>query len=114
MTTLARGKRGFCGDGGPALDACFRNVTDVARDRAGNLYVADRGADDQGGESDIVGRVRRIDTATGIVTTVAGNCTQAGSSNAAAACLFRPIYRDADDSTGASTTTGNRRRAWRW
>lgn len=48
VTTVAGGRNGFCGDGGPALDACFRDVTDVAVDRDGNLYVADRGDEDLG------------------------------------------------------------------
>lgn len=90
ITTIAGGRQGFCGDGGPALDACFRNLSDVICDPAGNLYVADRGDDDQGGEGDILGRVRRIDAATGIVTTLAGNCTRFGSTDAGEACLLHP------------------------
>lgn len=89
-TTIAGGRGGFCGDGGPARDACFRILTDVVRDPAGNLYVSDRGDDDQGGENDILGRVRRIDAASGIITTVAGNCTELASTSAAAACLLHP------------------------
>jgi len=55
---------GPAGDGGPALQASFGNPTDVAVDRAGNIYVAD------------VGRaaVRRIDSA-GIISRFAGGGT---------------------------------------
>lgn len=60
-TTVA----GFSGDGGPALGARFKNVARVAVDAAGNLYVVDRGNN----------RVRRVDAATGVITTVAGKGT---------------------------------------
>jgi sugar lactone lactonase YvrE len=67
MITVAGGGKEL-GDGGRATAAGFCSVTDVARDRAGNLYVADAGlyCDGPGGNS-----VRRID-ADGVVTTVAG------------------------------------------
>lgn len=50
----------FCGDGGPALEACLNTPYGVAVDRDGNLFVADEGNM----------RIRRIDP-TGTVTTVA-------------------------------------------
>ena len=54
---------GFAGDGGPAIAARFNGVSRVALDASGNLYI-----------SDIYGnRVRRVDAATGIINTVAGN-----------------------------------------
>jgi trimeric autotransporter adhesin len=55
------GKRGFSGDGGPALDASFLLVKSIALDSAGNLFVADV-------ENC---RIRRIDRATGIIDTIA-------------------------------------------
>ena len=55
------GDIGFAGDDGPALEARFTLPLDVARDSAGNLYVADSGNN----------RVRRI-TPSGIITTFAG------------------------------------------
>jgi len=51
------------GDGGPALNAVFFQPIALATDSQGNLFVADT--------SD--GKIRRIDAATNIVTTVAGN-----------------------------------------
>jgi hypothetical protein len=54
---------GFAGDGGPASAARFDNPTHIAFDRSGNLYISDQWNN----------RVRRIDAATGIITTVAGN-----------------------------------------
>lgn len=69
LTTFAgTGKRGFSGDGGPALKAEVAGPTDVAVDAAGNVYVADFGNE----------RVRMIDPS-GKITTVAG-CGQAGDS----------------------------------
>jgi len=54
---------GFSGDGGPATAASLNLPFDVTVDPAGNLYIADA-------END---RVRRVDAATGIITTVAGS-----------------------------------------
>ena len=50
------------GDGNSATQASLNNPTDVAVDPAGNLYIADQ----------LNGRVRRVDVATGVITTVAG------------------------------------------
>ena len=42
ITTIAgTGKRGFSGDGGPAIEARLRTPYDVALDGTGNLYIAD-------------------------------------------------------------------------
>src|SRR6185295_17901575 len=51
------------GDGGAATDAVLRSPRNLAVDAAGNILVADAGN----------ARVRRIDGATGVITTVAGN-----------------------------------------
>lgn len=55
-------KPAYCGDGGPATQACLAFPMDVELDQAGNLYIAEQGNS----------RVRRVDAATGIITTVAG------------------------------------------
>jgi len=58
------GRKGFSGDGGPALAADFGGIYCLALDEAGQtLDLAD--LDNR--------RIRRIDLKTGIVTTVAGN-----------------------------------------
>ncbi|HIE80717.1 MAG TPA: hypothetical protein EYQ03_08875, partial [Nitrospinaceae bacterium] len=63
ITTIAgTGESAYYGDGGPALEAAFRDPSALDTDKAGNLYIAD-GANNM---------IRKIDTK-GIVTTVAGN-----------------------------------------
>ncbi len=43
FTTIAgNGTTGYLGDGGPALNAEFNSVSDLASDNAGNIYVADQ------------------------------------------------------------------------
>jgi streptogramin lyase len=62
-TVAGVGRRGFGGDGGPAVQAAFSSPHSIALDGRGNLYVADIGNH----------RVRRIDLRTGVVDTVAGS-----------------------------------------
>jgi sugar lactone lactonase YvrE len=62
-TVAGNGDKGFSGDGGPATGAALNEPYGVVVDAAGNLYIADR----------LNRRVRRIDAASGIVTTVAGD-----------------------------------------
>ena len=63
ITVAGSGVPGSWGDGGPAIHADLNQPKGVACDAAGNLYIADTMND----------RVRRVDAATGIITTVAGN-----------------------------------------
>jgi sugar lactone lactonase YvrE len=51
------------GDGGPAVNATLNDASGLGTDAQGNVYIADSGNN----------RVRRVDAATGIITTVAGN-----------------------------------------
>ena len=63
ITTVAgTGISGFSGDGGPATDAQLNEPFGVAVDASGDLFIADTSND----------RVRRVDAATGVITTVAG------------------------------------------
>jgi sugar lactone lactonase YvrE len=64
VTTVAgNGTNGFSGDGGPATSAELFYPDNVALDAAGNLYIADTNNE----------RIRKVDRATGIITTVAGS-----------------------------------------
>jgi len=64
IATLAgAGSAGFRGDGGSATTAQFFDPDGVALDDSGNLFVADYGNN----------RIRAIDLATGIISTVAGD-----------------------------------------
>jgi DNA-binding beta-propeller fold protein YncE len=63
LTTLAgTGEKGFAGDGGPAIAARFNRIHDIVTGPDGALYVADSSNR----------RIRKIDLATGVVTTFAG------------------------------------------
>jgi trimeric autotransporter adhesin len=54
--------RGSGGDGGPAVEACLSYANGLVEDAAGNLFIGDLGNH----------RIRRVDHATGVITTVAG------------------------------------------
>ncbi len=84
ITTIAgTGKAGFAGDGGPARQAMLNEPYGVAVDDAGTVYFADR----------LNRRVRRIDAATGVINTVAGDGSKTTSGDggpAANAGLVEP------------------------
>lgn len=61
-TIAGNGQSGYGGDGGPAVNAHISSPAGLAVDSSGNLYIAD--ATNQ--------RIRKV-TASGIITTVAGN-----------------------------------------
>ncbi len=69
------GKRGYSGDGGPALEATFNGPKELAIDDTGNVLVVDT-------ENQVI---RRIDARTGIVTTVAGSGRQGGAGDGSVA-----------------------------
>ena len=78
VTLAGTGVGGFSGDGGAATAADLSIPTGVDLDPSGNLFIADQGNQ----------RVRRVDVATGVITTVAGggasNPGDGGSPTAAA------------------------------
>lgn len=64
ITTVAGdGTQNFSGEDGPATSAQFNNPSDVGVDGNGNLYIVDQGNH----------RVRRVDGASRIIKTIAGN-----------------------------------------
>jgi sugar lactone lactonase YvrE len=78
ITTVAgNGSQGFSGDGGAATAAALGNVSGVAVDSAGNLYIADANNS----------RIRRVIAGSGIITTVAGNGSQGFSGDGGDATL---------------------------
>ncbi|HEV8132808.1 MAG TPA: IPT/TIG domain-containing protein [Acidobacteriota bacterium] len=85
ITTVAgNGRRDFAGDNGPAAAAALSSpVGGIAIDTSGNVYFAD--TDNQ--------RIRRVDSRTGVITTVAGTGFSDFSGDngpATAAALRRP------------------------
>ena len=71
MTTVAgNGVPGFGGDGGQAVSATLCTPSDVKLDGAGNLFIADT-------ENHVI---RRVDSTTGLITTIAGIGGQPGYS----------------------------------
>jgi hypothetical protein len=63
ITTVAgTGEAGYSGESGPATKAQFNEPYSLAVDRNGDIYVVDR----------LNASIRKIDAATGIITTVAG------------------------------------------
>ena len=86
ITTIAgNGNRGYGGDGGPATAAMFNFIWNVAIDPvSGDIYVSDQ----------VNGRIRKIDHATGVITTAAGNGTYGNSGMgglAASASFEQPV-----------------------
>lgn len=102
-TIAGTGAAGYAGDSGTASTARLALPHGISVDAAGNIYIADTANQ----------RVRRIDAATGAITTIAGNGTQGFSGDngsAAAAALDSP--RAAAVAPGgllAITDTANRR-----
>ena len=94
-TVVGNGTSGYSGDGGPATLAQLDAPRDIAFDTSGNLYFSDQGNY----------TLRKV-TPGGVITTVAGNGTQATSGDtdagdgglAAAASLRTPVALAIDSS----------------
>ena len=92
ITTVAgNGTSGFSGDNGPATGAQLNRPMDIVLDANGNLFVA--GAD---------GRIRKIATGTGVITTVAGgvNSGTVGDGGPATSAETRELVGVEVDSSG--------------
>ena len=64
LTTVAgNGAEGYAGDGGSAVEATLNNPFDVVFDSQGRLIFTDTFGQ----------RIRRVDMASGVITTIAGN-----------------------------------------
>ena len=61
-TVAGSGKKGYEGDGGPALHASFNLPHEIRFDAKGNYYIADM----------MNHAVRKVDAKTGLITTIAG------------------------------------------
>lgn len=91
ITTFAGiGPEGFSGDGGAATAAQLGGPRGLAVDAAGNVYVAEIGN----------ARVRRVDLASGIITTVAGGGTVEGDGALATESLITYVSAVAFDPAG--------------
>jgi len=93
ITTLAgNGIPGYSGDSAPAIAAQLSLPTALAVDASENVFFADTGNN----------RIRRIDAATGVITSVAGNGTQGFSGD------HGPAVEAAIDSpTGLAIASGS-------
>jgi cysteine-rich repeat protein len=80
MTVVAGKGQGFAGDGGPAADAQIAYPNGVAVDLSGNVFISDSAN----------GRIRRVDAATGLITTVAGGGSIFGDDIPATSAYLEP------------------------
>ena len=67
LTIAGNGTEGYCGDGGPATGAVLYYPYSIATDSAGNIYTTDN----------FNHAIRRVDAATGIISTVATDLNNA-------------------------------------
>ncbi len=93
ITTVAGiGTTTFSGDNGPATSAGLNNPAGVAVDTSGNIYVGDTSNY----------RVRKVNVATGIITTIVGTGTNghSGDGGAATSAMISKPYGVAVDISG--------------
>ena len=86
------GKKGYSGDGGPALQATLSAPHEVRLDRAGNIYIAER-------DNHVI---RRVDAKTHVITTLAGTGVAgfSGDGGPASKAQLRQPHSIAFDSSG--------------
>lgn len=93
ITTVAgAGKKGYSGDGGPALEAAFNLPHEIRFDKTGNLFIVDMSNH----------AVRRVDAKTGIITTFAGTGQPgySGDGGSASAAQFKQPHSIQFDPAG--------------
>ena len=104
ITTVAgNGEHGYSGDGGPATQAMLASPIAVFATEDGDLYIADHRNS----------RIRKVDSVTGTITTVAGTGEQdfsgdGGPANRAAISLPRDVALHADASLYIADGANNR------
>src|SRR6185312_9594573 len=101
ITTVAwNGTAGFSGDGAVATSAELNEPEWVSVDAAGDVFIADT----------LNNRIRRVDAATGIITTFAGGGRGGDGSLATAASLSSPdsVFVDAGGNVYIADTGNNR------
>ena len=104
ITTVAgTGEHGYFGDGGPATEAMLASPIAVFATADGDLYIADHRNS----------RIRKVDAATGTITTVAGTGEQGfhgdgGPATHAAISLPRDVALDTDGSLYIADGANNR------
>lgn len=91
-TVAGAGQKGYAGDGGPATAALLNQPYEIRFDRAGNMYFVEM-------QNHVL---RRVDAATGVISTVAGNGQPgfAGDGGPAAKAQFRQPHSIAFDRHG--------------
>jgi YVTN family beta-propeller protein len=113
ITTVAgNGTTGFSGDGGPAVDASlnlpapYSGAGGVVIDTAGNLFISDTNNH----------RIRRVDSITGVITTVAGSSSfcasgkvgDGGPATGASLCFPEGLAVDPSGNLFIADTFGDR------
>ena len=66
----------YLDDGKPALEARLYDIVGIAVDKAGDIYVVDKGSN----------RVRKIDHQTSLISTLAGRCLPLAATMVTEAC----------------------------
>lgn len=74
-TVAGNGTNGSTGDGGPATSAALSNPSGVAVDASGNIYICNSG----------INKVRKVDAATGNISTYAGTGSSGSAGDGGAA-----------------------------
>ena len=100
ITTVAgNGEHGYSGDGGPATEAMLASPIAVTVSHKGDLYIADHRNS----------RIRVVDAATGIITTVAGTGDGGDGGPATQAAISLPdVVLDAEGSLYIADGANNR------